>query len=147
MKYIINYNKDGKILGFAKGDTGLNIEVSNNILLEAQSFNKILIDGETISFDKVDWRTAEEIEAEQLAEAKRAKLFYLDTIVVTVNYNEFDGNDKARLNMLSAIQSAEVVGIDKTYWKLADNTVAEVTVGELKQALAKAIQRVGEIVV
>lgn len=81
------------------------------------------------------------------AEAKRAKQLHLDTIIVNVNGNEFDGNDKARLNMISAIQSAEVVGIDKNYWKLADNNVVEVTVGELKQALAKAIQRVGEIVV
>ena len=75
------------------------------------------------------------------------KLEALDTIVVDVNNKLFDGNDKARLNMLSAIQSAEVVGIDKTYWKLADNTVAEVTVSELKQALVKAIQRVGELVI
>lgn len=81
------------------------------------------------------------------AEAKRAKQLHLDNIIVNVNGNEFDGNDKARLNMLSAIQSAEVVGIDKTYWKLANNNVVEVTVGELKQALAEAIQRVGEIVI
>ena len=85
--------------------------------------------------------------ANNIAEAKRAKQLHLDTIIVTVNGNEFDGNDKARLNMLSAIQSAEVVGIDKTYWKLADNTVMEVTVSDLKQALAKAVQRVGEIVI
>ena len=81
------------------------------------------------------------------AEAKRAKQLHLDSIIVNVNGNEFDGNDKARLNMLSAIQSAEVVGIDKTFWKLADNSVVEITVNELKQALAKAIQRVGGIVV
>lgn len=61
MKYIINYTEQGKILGFAKGDTHLNIEVSNAIWFEAQSFNKIIIDGKNISFDKVDWRTPEEI--------------------------------------------------------------------------------------
>ena len=62
MKYIINYTKEGKILGFAKGDTDLNIELSNAIWFEAQSFNKIIIDGENISFEKVDWRTPEEID-------------------------------------------------------------------------------------
>lgn len=62
MKYIINYTIEGKILGFAKGDTDLNIEVSNAIWFEAQSFNKIIIDGKNISFDKVDWRTEEEID-------------------------------------------------------------------------------------
>ena len=61
MKYIINYTNEGKILGFAKGVTDLNIEVSNAIWFEAQSFNKIIINGKNISFEKVDWRTAEEI--------------------------------------------------------------------------------------
>ena len=68
MKYIINYTKQGKILGFAKGDTDLNIEVSNAIWFEAQSFNKIIIDGKNISFDKVDWRTPEEIDIIRIQE-------------------------------------------------------------------------------
>jgi hypothetical protein len=68
MKYVINYTEQGKILGFAKGDTDLNIEVSNAIWFEAQSYNKIIIDGENISFDKVDWRTPEEIKQETQAQ-------------------------------------------------------------------------------
>lgn len=85
MKYTINYNKQGKILGFAKGDIGLNIEVSNAIWFEAQSFNKIIIDGENVSFDKVDWRTIEEIEAqlqEQANAEARAKFGSLDWKVI-----------------------------------------------------------------
>lgn len=76
MKYTINYTEEGKILGFAKGDTDLNIEVSNAIWFEAQSFNKIIIDGENISFDKVDWRTEEEIQQSTQAQfrAERDKL-------------------------------------------------------------------------
>ena len=76
MKYIINYTEQGKILGFAKGDTALNIEVSNAIWFEAQSFNKIIIDGDNISFDKVDWRTEEEIQQSTQAQfrAERDKL-------------------------------------------------------------------------
>lgn len=66
MKYIINYTKQGKILGFVKGDTDLNIEVSNAIWFEAQSFNKIIIDGKNITFEKVDWRTPEEIEEDRI---------------------------------------------------------------------------------
>lgn len=62
MKYYINYTNEGKILGFAKGDTGLNIEVSNSIWFEGQSYNKIIIDGKNITFEKVDWRTPKEIE-------------------------------------------------------------------------------------
>ena len=78
---------------------------------------------------------------------KETKLKALDSIVVKVDGKVFDGNEKARLNMLSAIQASSVVGIESTYWKLADNTAQEVTVDELKQALALSIQRVGEIIV
>ena len=76
MKYIINYNKQGKILGFAKGDTDLNIEVSSAVWFEAQSFNKIIIDADNITFGNVDWRTAEEIEQDAQAQfrAERDKL-------------------------------------------------------------------------
>lgn len=76
MEYIINYTKEDKILGFVKGDTGLNKEVSNAIWFEAQSFNKIIIDGKNISFEKVDWRTEKEIEETTQAQfrAERDKL-------------------------------------------------------------------------
>ena len=69
MKYYINYTEQGKILGFTKGSTDLNIEVSNAKWVEGQSYNKIIVDGDNISFDKVDWRSAEDIEAEQLTQA------------------------------------------------------------------------------
>lgn len=74
MKYIINYTQEGKILGFIESDTDLNIEVSNTIWFEAQGYNKIIIDGENISFDKVDWRTVEEIDAEILENQKQEAL-------------------------------------------------------------------------
>lgn len=68
MKYYINYTKEGKILGFAKGVTDFNIEVTNSKWIEGQSFNKIIIDGKNISFEKVDWRTAEEIQEQEQAQ-------------------------------------------------------------------------------
>lgn len=75
MKYYINYTKQGRILGFCQGDTENNIEVSNSIWLEGQGYNKIIIDGKNISFEKVDWRTSEEIQEQelqqQIAEAKQ----------------------------------------------------------------------------
>lgn len=77
MKYYINYTNEGKILGFAKGDTDLNIEVSNSIWFEAQSFNKIIINDENISFDKIDWRTDEEIAKEELQQQIAEALKYL----------------------------------------------------------------------
>ena len=80
MKYIINYNNEGKILGFAKGDTDLNIEVSNAVWFEGQSYNKIIVDGDNISFDKVDWRTPEEIRTAEInTQISEAKQYLADT--------------------------------------------------------------------
>lgn len=77
MTYIINYTNEGKILGFTKGDTYLNIEVSNSKWVEAQGYNKIIIDGENISFDKVDWRTDEEISHQEQEVKTQEANFYL----------------------------------------------------------------------
>ena len=79
-------------------------------------------------------------------ELKCAKIQALNTIVVTVNDKTFDGNETARTNMLSAILSADLIGKTEETWKLADNTTVLVTLMELKQALALAIQEVGRIV-
>lgn len=100
MKYTINYNEQGQILGFCQGDTGLNIEVSNAIWFEAQNYNKIIVDGENISFDKVDWRTEEEIREEeintQIAEAK-AYLSSTDFYMTVDKYAELDEARKVEL--------------------------------------------------
>lgn len=79
-----------------------------------------------------------------ILKAKKKEL--LDTIIVEVNGKVFDGDETARNNMLASIQASQLLAIESTYWKLADNTVAEVTSEEIKEALALAIQRVGEIV-
>lgn len=78
MKHIINYTEQGQILGFAKGDTDLNVEVSNAKWFEAQSYNKIIIDGKNISFEKVDWRTPEEIQEQELQIKINKAKQYLD---------------------------------------------------------------------
>lgn len=114
-------------------------------LMDAQAQGKVIaFDEETqkpIAIDRVV--TAEEI----AAQAKAAKVEALNTIIVTTSTGKvFDGNETARLNMLSAITAAGIVGQNSANWKLADNTVETVTLDELKQALALSIQRVGEIV-
>lgn len=90
----------------------------------------------------------EKLEAKLVADkAKADKEAKLNAIEVEVNGKVFDGDEKARLNILSALQAAAVTGIESTYWKLADNSVVEVTVDELKEALTKAIQAVGHVLV
>jgi len=80
-------------------------------------------------------------------EAKQAKELALDSITVTTTSGKvFDGRDIDQQRMMSAIMSADVVGITETYWKLADNSVAMVTLVELKEALALSIQALGAII-
>lgn len=67
-------------------------------------------------------------------------------VVTTSNGNAFDGNETARNNILSAINSAEFIGKTEEYWKLADNSTILVQLPELKEALALSIQEVGNIV-
>lgn len=62
MKYIINYTKEGKIIGFYNEEqqSNLNIQVDNQTWFNNMGMTKIIIDGENISFDNVDWRSSEE---------------------------------------------------------------------------------------
>lgn len=71
----------------------------------------------------------------------------LDSIVVTLpSGKQFDGDETARNNMLCAITIAGFTGQTSSSWKMADNSTQTVTVDDLKQALALAMQRVGQIV-
>ena len=105
--------------------------------------------------DKIEL-TVEELElhlnppktVEQLqAEAKQAKELALASITVTTQSGKvFDGRDIDQQRMVSAIISADAVGLTETYWKLADNSVELITLDELKEALALSIQALGVII-
>ena len=79
-------------------------------------------------------------------ELKSAKKIALDNIVVDVDGKLFDGNETARLNIMSAIQASELFRLNETGWKLADNTAVLVNLAELKMALALSMEEVGRIV-
>lgn len=68
-------------------------------------------------------------------------------VVTTSNGNAFDGHESARLNMSNAIQASTILGLTSSNWKLADNTVKEISINELQEALALSIQAVGSIIV
>ena len=84
---------------------------------------------------------------EQLqAELKQAKELAKKSLVVTIQSGKtFDGNEPARNNMLSALTASKIMNTESTYWKLADNTTAEVTVEEIEEALALSIVECGRI--
>ena len=93
MKYYINYTKEGKILGFAKGDTDLNIEVSNAKWVEGQGYNKIIINGDNITFEKVDWRTPEEIQGQEQAQFRAERNQLLIESDIEINKIEYLDKD------------------------------------------------------
>jgi hypothetical protein len=79
---------------------------------------------------------------------KQEKLQALSNIKVTTSSGKvFDGRDIDQQRMTSAILASSVLNVTETQWKLADNTVANVSLDELKEALALSIQATGNIIV
>ncbi len=95
-----------------------------------------------------EWVEDEILKNEFVILGKKAeKELRLSQIIVTTSTgNVFDGNETARINMTSAIMSAELINKTEDYWKLADNSTKLVSLDELKEALALTIQEVGNIV-
>lgn len=89
--------------------------------------------------------TPEELEKQELEEAKRARKDAVAAIKVVVDGMTFDGDEVAQSRMARAITAAETAGLAETVWVLADNTVAKVTKAQLQQALAKAMVAMGEL--
>ena len=84
-----------------------------------------------------------QLEFEELmdtAAAKIARDAAVAKIKVTVNGKVVDGDEVSQSRLTRAITAAEAQGIATQSWKLADNTWVDVTVVELKQALAAAFQ-------
>ena len=79
-------------------------------------------------------------ESMTVAAAKKIRDAAVAKIKVTVNGKVFDGDEVSQSRLTRAITAAEAQGIATQSWKLADNTWVDVTVVELKQALAAAFQ-------
>jgi hypothetical protein len=80
---------------------------------------------------------------EYLSKQKQDKL---NNLYVTVNEKVFDAHLEARLNMATAIQASSLTNQTETQWKMYDNSVQTVTIGELQQALILALTEVGKTI-
>ena len=82
-------------------------------------------------------KTAEEIAIEAMVKAKSDRADYVSKIVVEVDGMKFDGDETSQDRM-----SRSVVALnddnETVQWVLADNTIAQVTRVQLKQALRLA---------
>ena len=89
---------------------------------------------------QIDFETAQDAVA-----SKKLRDTAVAAIKVTVNGKVFDGDEVAQGRMARAVAAAESAAISTYQWKLADNSVAAVSLDELKQALALAFQAQSEL--
>lgn len=86
--------------------------------------------------------TSEEIAAQELAQAKAERSDAVSKIVVELDGLKFDGDETSQDRMSRTISAAMALGVDtateKRTWILADNTIAEVTISQLAEALRLA---------
>lgn len=86
--------------------------------------------------------TAEELAAQELAQAKAERADAVSKIIVEVDGMAFDGDEESQTRMGRTIAAAVALGVDLTTerrtWVLADNSIAEVTIAQLAEALRLA---------
>lgn len=115
------------------------------------------VDGDQSSLVQGGWvlLTGDEVEEllnppkteEQLAlENKQATAALLETLTVTTNEEHtFDAYAQARQDMSDAILASATLNITETVWRLADNSEVTISLEELKEAHALAIQAYAKI--
>jgi len=82
----------------------------------------------------------------RIESAKSVKIAEISRLTVeTANGKVFDGDETSQGRMLRAISIADITGETTTEWKLADNSVAIVTLDELKEALTLAGREMSNI--
>lgn len=84
-----------------------------------------------------------EVYVQAIRRARKEKA--IREITVDVNSKVFDGDEISQSRMLRAIQIAAVTGETATQWKLADNSIVDVTLDELKEALMLAGKEMSKI--
>lgn len=86
--------------------------------------------------------TAEELAAQELAQAKAERADAVSKIIVTVDGMKFDGDEESQTRMGRTIAAAVAIGVDlateKRTWVLADNSIAQVSIKQLAEALRLA---------
>lgn len=87
---------------------------------------------------------SEEIAAQEIAQAKSERAESVSKIIVEVDGMKFDGDETAQTRMGRTITAAVALGVDlkneKRIWVLADNSIAEVTIAQLAEALRLACE-------
>lgn len=128
----INYDKNGKILGYYEShqENDFCTKLTYEQYIESQRFNKIVIKEDKISFEKVDWRTEEEINIERINKIKQKAGEIIKSkysIVWQLNHPRLDTtyiNEYAWLDNIRKISNeAELNGIalEDIDWNILDS--------------------------
>lgn len=88
---------------------------------------------------------SEEQDEQSLAEKKSQRTVAVSNIVVEVDGMKFDGNEVAQARMSRVLLAHYQDQDAKISWVLADNSVAEVFVWQLKKALEQATAKQAEL--
>lgn len=99
----------------------------------------------SLSIERIPEKTEEEKAAEELEQAKIERAETVERLKVEVDGMTFDADETSQTRMTRAIAAAEVTGLTETVWVLADNSVAKVTLDQMKQALAKAMLAMADV--
>ena len=141
---VVTAKSEGLAFAVDKGGESVKVASSQLEKWDAKRGSFVIDTGKQALHD-AQVKAAEEVKA---AEARaQAKEQELATITVTTQSGKtFDGDELAQNRMSRAIQLSEIIGQKTIEWKLADNTLAEVSVDELKEAMLLAMKRTAEIV-
>ena len=109
---------------------------SDSYYTEPMTMNKLgaLPNGITLSRPE---KTADEIAIEEMFKAKSERADYVSKIVVEVDGMKFDGDEASQDRMARSVVALNDDN-ETVQWVLADNTIAQVTRIQLKQALRLA---------
>lgn len=103
-------------------------------------------DDEDIPIDGILINVTEDSQAFFDRQLKNQKIRDVNTIIATTTSGKvFDGDEKSQDRMIRAIRIAEITGETTTMWKLFDNTVVDVTLDELKEAVSLAGKQMSNI--
>jgi hypothetical protein len=136
---MITYREKGKWLHKAIRDAGYSLEQVDGVWA---ADNPVEVQRIIDEFDQTPFLEKEATDEKLTARAEKLK----SLTVTTSTGKVFDASDEARQNMADAIQASTFMGQTETYWKLADNTVAVVTLKEVREAHALAIQEKGKLI-
>lgn len=109
---------------------------SDSYYTEPMTMNRLgaLPNGITLSRPE---KTADEIAIEEMFKAKSERADYVSKIVVEVDGMKFDGDETSQDRMARSVVALNDDN-ETVQWVLADNTIAQVTRVQLKQALRLA---------